>query len=110
MIILPVTTGTDYKAVPKFATWGRAATQETSGIVQENECVPASQDCLRRRGKETTDHPEEVVVFWDGELRQTANVHVEQRYNGEDGKIGLQVIADPWRRASCVSSLLVSPC
>ena len=30
--------------------------------------------------------PEGDEVFWDGELRQTANKHVEPRRNGEDGK------------------------
>ncbi|KAI0262793.1 tyrosyl-DNA phosphodiesterase-domain-containing protein [Gloeopeniophorella convolvens] len=28
---------------------------------------------------------EEADIFWDGELRQTANKHVEPRRNGEDG-------------------------
>lgn len=30
---------------------------------------------------------EEAEVFWDGELRQNANMHVETRRNGEDGKL-----------------------
>jgi tyrosyl-DNA phosphodiesterase-1 len=29
---------------------------------------------------------EDVEVFWDGELRQTANAHVELGRNGEDGR------------------------
>lgn len=29
---------------------------------------------------------EEGEVFWDGELRQNANMHVEPRRNGEYGK------------------------
>jgi len=49
-------------------------------------CSPASQDGPRRKGKEVADDPEEAEVFWDGELRQTANKHVEPRRNGEDGK------------------------
>ncbi|KAH9052725.1 hypothetical protein EDB87DRAFT_1581479 [Lactarius vividus] len=38
------------------------------------------------KGKEVADDPEGAEVFWDGELRQTANKHVEPRRNGEDGK------------------------
>jgi tyrosyl-DNA phosphodiesterase-1 len=37
-----------------------------------------------RRGRETVD--ENVEVFWDGELRQTANAHVETGRNGDDGR------------------------
>ena len=29
---------------------------------------------------------ENVEVFWDGELRQTANAHVETGHNGDDGR------------------------
>ncbi|KAH9017564.1 tyrosyl-DNA phosphodiesterase-domain-containing protein [Lactarius pseudohatsudake] len=49
-------------------------------------CSPDSQDGRRRGGKEVGDDPEGAEVFWDGELRQTANKHVEPRRNGEDGK------------------------
>ena len=35
-------------------------------------------------GSQTVD--EDVEVFWDGELRQTANAHVEPGRNGEDGR------------------------
>lgn len=38
----------------------------------------------RRRGGETVD--ESAEVFWDGELRQTANAHVEIGHNGENGR------------------------
>ena len=48
-------------------------------------CAPASQDGPKR--KEAADDSETAAeVFWDGELRQTANKHVEPRRNGEDGK------------------------
>ncbi|KAI9431173.1 phospholipase D/nuclease [Lactarius indigo] len=47
---------------------------------------PDSQDGRRRKGKEVADDPEEAEVFWTGELRQTANKHVDPRRNGEDGK------------------------
>ncbi|KAF8264858.1 tyrosyl-DNA phosphodiesterase-domain-containing protein [Lactarius quietus] len=36
--------------------------------------------------EEVENDPEGAEVFWDGELRQTANKHVEPRRNGEDGK------------------------
>jgi hypothetical protein len=50
-----------------------------------SESAPASEaGPSRRRGKETVD--EDVEVFWDGELRQTANAHVELGHNGEDGR------------------------
>ncbi|KAI0283544.1 tyrosyl-DNA phosphodiesterase-domain-containing protein [Russula brevipes] len=46
---------------------------------------PASEaGSSRRRGKETVD--EGVETFWDGELRQTANKHVELGHNGENGR------------------------
>jgi hypothetical protein len=41
-------------------------------------------DPSRQRGREPVD--EDAEVFWDGELRQTANAHVELGNNGEDGR------------------------
>jgi tyrosyl-DNA phosphodiesterase-1 len=38
----------------------------------------------RERGREIVN--EDAEVFWDGELRQTANAHVEVGHNGEDGR------------------------
>lgn len=52
---------------------------------------PASQE------KEVAPDPEGGEVFWDGELRQTANKHAEPRRNGEDGKLVFrlsQIIGD----------------
>lgn len=46
-------------------------------------CALASQDNPRL---EEPLIPGEAEVFWDGELRQNANMHVEPRLNGEDGK------------------------
>lgn len=46
-------------------------------------CTPASQAGPGGRGKERA--AEAAEVFWDGELRQTANQHVEPGRNGEDG-------------------------
>jgi tyrosyl-DNA phosphodiesterase-1 len=46
--------------------------------------APASEAGPSRRGSQTMD--EGVEVFWDGELRQTANAHVELGRNGEDGR------------------------
>jgi tyrosyl-DNA phosphodiesterase-1 len=43
-------------------------------------------DALASQEKEVALDPEGGEVFWDGELRQTANKHVEPRRNGEDGK------------------------
>jgi tyrosyl-DNA phosphodiesterase 1 len=45
--------------------------------------TPPPEAVPGRRGKETVDAAAEV--FWDGELRQTANMHVEPGCNGEDG-------------------------
>jgi len=42
-------------------------------------CVPPPQE-------EVADDLEEGEMFWDGELRQTANMHVDPGRNGEDGK------------------------
>ena len=61
--------------------------------------APASQGSPRRKEKEAADNSEtgEAEVFWDGELRQTANKHVEPRRNGEDGKLVFrlsQIIGD----------------
>jgi hypothetical protein len=46
--------------------------------------APASKDGSTQRGRQ--DVEENVEVFWDGELRQTANAHVELSRNGEDGR------------------------
>jgi tyrosyl-DNA phosphodiesterase-1 len=52
---------------------------------REPSCPPASEaGSSRRRGKEAVD--EGVETFWDGELRQTANKHVELGHNGENGR------------------------
>jgi tyrosyl-DNA phosphodiesterase 1 len=47
--------------------------------------APPYQAVQSRGGKEATD--EATEVFWDGELRQTANKHVEPGRNGEDGTL-----------------------
>ena len=49
-------------------------------------CAPASQDNPGRKVEEEALDLEEGEVFWDGELRQNANMHVGPRRNGEDGK------------------------
>jgi tyrosyl-DNA phosphodiesterase-1 len=43
-------------------------------------CASASQEEV------VDDREEGEEVFWDGELRQTANKHVDPKRNGEDGK------------------------
>jgi tyrosyl-DNA phosphodiesterase-1 len=48
-------------------------------------CAPASQDNPRRK-EEVANDPGETEVFWNGELRQNGNMHVEPGCNGEDGK------------------------
>jgi tyrosyl-DNA phosphodiesterase 1 len=49
---------------------------------REVSSAPASEAGPSQRG--TLD--EGAEVFWDGELRQTANAHVELGRNGEDGR------------------------
>ncbi|KAH9969957.1 tyrosyl-DNA phosphodiesterase-domain-containing protein [Russula compacta] len=51
-------------------------------VSRETSCAPASEAGPSRRGKDTVY--EEAGVFWDGELRQTANKHVES--NGVNGR------------------------
>lgn len=51
---------------------------------REMSSGPASEAGTSQRGSQTVD--EAVEVFWDGELRQTANAHVELGRNGEDGR------------------------
>ena len=51
---------------------------------REMSSAPTSEAGPSQRGSQTVD--EDVEVFWDGELRQTANAHVELERNGEDGK------------------------
>lgn len=56
-----------------------------------NRAVPpppkrSMDDAHASQEKEVALDPEGGEVFWDGELRQTANKHVEPRRNGEDGK------------------------
>ncbi|KAF8498085.1 phospholipase D/nuclease [Russula emetica] len=51
---------------------------------REMSSAPASEAGPSQRGSQTVD--EDVEVFWDGELRQTANAHVELGRNGEDGR------------------------
>ncbi|KAI0278964.1 tyrosyl-DNA phosphodiesterase-domain-containing protein [Russula aff. rugulosa BPL654] len=51
---------------------------------REMSSAPASEARPSQRGSQTVD--EGVEVFWDGELRQTANAHVEVGRNGEDGR------------------------
>lgn len=51
---------------------------------REVSSAPASQAGPSQRGSQAVD--EGVEVFWDGELRQTANAHVELGRNGEDGR------------------------
>lgn len=50
----------------------------------EPSSAPASEANSSQRGSRNGD--EDVEVFWDGELRQTANAHVELGRNGEDGR------------------------
>lgn len=50
----------------------------------EPSSAPASEAGPSQSGSRTVD--EDVEVFWDGELRQTANAHVELGRNGEDGR------------------------
>ncbi|KAH9957834.1 tyrosyl-DNA phosphodiesterase-domain-containing protein [Russula dissimulans] len=51
---------------------------------REMSCAPGSQAGPSRKGEEAPD--EEAEVFWDGELRQTANKHVKPGHNGENGR------------------------
>jgi tyrosyl-DNA phosphodiesterase 1 len=51
---------------------------------REMGCAPGSQAGPSRKGEEAPD--EEAEVFWDGELRQTANKHVKPGHNGENGR------------------------
>ena len=51
---------------------------------REMSSAPASEAGQIQRGSQTVD--EDGEVFWDGELRQTANAHVELGRNGEDGR------------------------
>ena len=53
----------------------------------------------------------EGEVFWDGELRQTANKHVEPRRNGEDGKpiFRLSQIIGDVRLVSSPTPTLLTP-
>ena len=51
---------------------------------REMSSASASEAGPSQRGSQTVD--EDVEVFWDGELRQTANAHVELGRNGEDGR------------------------
>jgi tyrosyl-DNA phosphodiesterase 1 len=51
---------------------------------REMSSAPASEAGPSQRGSQTVD--EDVEVFWDGELRQTANAHIELGRNGEDGR------------------------
>ncbi|KAI0290274.1 tyrosyl-DNA phosphodiesterase-domain-containing protein [Multifurca ochricompacta] len=44
---------------------------------------PGSYGDPNGKGKEKVD--QEAEIFWDGELRQTANMHAEPGRNGEDG-------------------------
>ncbi|ETW80095.1 hypothetical protein HETIRDRAFT_459808 [Heterobasidion irregulare TC 32-1] len=50
-----------------------------SSSVASTSTAPATSTA---RGKATSDE----ALFWDGEIRQTANKHVERGKNGEDGK------------------------
>jgi len=51
---------------------------------RELSSAPASGVGPSQRGGQTVDR--DVEVFWDGELRQTANAFVELDRNGEDGR------------------------
>ena len=51
---------------------------------REMSSVPAMEVGPSQSGSQTVD--EDVEAFWDGELRQTANAHVELGRNGEDGR------------------------
>jgi len=51
---------------------------------RETSAAPGSWAGPSRKGKEAAN--EEAEVFWDGELRQTANKHVEPGHNGENGR------------------------
>jgi hypothetical protein len=51
---------------------------------REMSSAPASEAGPSQRGSQAMD--EDVEAFWDGELRQTANAHVELGRNGEDGR------------------------
>jgi len=51
---------------------------------RETNCTPAASAGPSRRENETVG--QEAEVFWDGELRQTANRHVEPGHNGTDGE------------------------
>jgi hypothetical protein len=55
-----------------------------SSSSRELSGTPASESGQSRREKERVD--EEAEVFWDGELRQTANMHVSPGHNGTNGK------------------------
>ena len=54
------------------------------GLSRETSCRPTSEVGPSRKEKDTAD--QEAEVFWDGELRQTANMHVDAVHNGMDGK------------------------
>ena len=52
-------------------------------LLEKGRCAaPAATSTLSVRGEAKA----EEGLFWDGEIRQTANKHVERGKNGEDGK------------------------
>jgi tyrosyl-DNA phosphodiesterase-1 len=51
---------------------------------RETNCTPVAEAGPSRGENETVG--QEAEVFWNGELRQTANMHVEPGRNGTDGK------------------------
>jgi tyrosyl-DNA phosphodiesterase 1 len=53
-------------------------------LTRETNCTPAAEAGPSRREEETVG--QEAEVFWDGELRQTANMHVERGHNGTAGE------------------------
>lgn len=54
------------------------------GSSRETSCRPTSEAGPSQKEKDAVD--QEPEVFWDGELRQTANMHVDVVHNGMDGK------------------------
>ena len=57
--------------------------RELSG---ETSSTPVFEVGPSRGKKEDEAVGQEAEVFWDGELRQTANMHVEPGHNGTNGK------------------------
>ena len=59
-------------------------------LFRTTKCAPASRDNPKQKVKEEVKEEVfdlgEAEVFWDGELRQNANMHVKPRRHGEDGK------------------------